>query len=249
MRKHLPSLTFFLMVLVVWEFIVRFLHIEKYLLPAPSGILGALRNTAPLLWEHSRHTVAEALLGFALAVGGGLLLAVLMGLIPRLKRMLYPLVVVSQTVPIIALAPLLIIWFGYGMLPKVVVVALVCFFPITVSLVEGLGTIESDMIRLLLVMGASRWQIFWKAQFPGALPAFFAGMKIAATYSIMGAVIGEWLGASAGLGIYMTRSMHSFLTEQVFAAIVVISVLSILLFGLTEAVGRLVMPWYYRRTP
>ena len=127
--------------------------------------------------------------------------------------------------------------------------ALVCFFPITVSLVEGLESSDADMIKLLLVMGASRWQIFTKVQFPGALPSFFAGMKIAATYSIMGAVIGEWLGASAGLGIYMTRSMHSFLTDQVFAAIAVISFLSILLFGLIEGAGRLVMPWYYTGAP
>lgn len=249
MRKHLLSLIFFIILLIMWELLVRYFQIENYILPAPSQIGIALYNTAPLLWQHSIQTAKEAVLGFALAVGCGLFLAVWMGLLPALKRTLYPLVVVSQTVPIIALAPLLIIWFGYGMLPKVVVVALVCFFPITVSLVEGLGTIDPDMIKLLLVMGASRRQIFWKVQFPGALPSFFAGMKIAATYSIMGAVIGEWLGASTGLGIYMTRSMHSFLTEQVFAAIAVISFLSILLFGLIEGAGRLLMPWYYPRIP
>jgi len=247
MRKYLPSLSVFLILLGIWEFIVKCFEIENYILPAPSQIGGALRTTSSLLWQHSLQTVVEALLGFALAVACGLFLAAVMGLAPRVKRTLYPLVIISQTVPIIALAPLMIIWFGYGMLPKVVVVALVCFFPITVSLVEGLGTIDPDMVKLLLVMGASRWQIFKKVQFPGAMPSFFAGMKIAATYSIMGAVIGEWLGASAGLGIYMTRSMHSFLTEQVFAAIVVVSFLSLLLFGFVEGAGRIFMPWYYQQ--
>jgi ABC-type nitrate/sulfonate/bicarbonate transport system permease component len=148
-----------------------------------------------------------------------------------------------------AVAPLFIIWFGYGILPKIMVVALVCFFPITVSLVEGMEAADRDMIKLLEAMGASPWQVFKMVSFPGALPSFFSGLKISAAYSIMGAVIGEWLGASKGLGVYMTRSMKSFLTDRVFASIVVISILSLFLFGIIVLIARLLMPWYYRKMP
>jgi ABC-type nitrate/sulfonate/bicarbonate transport system permease component len=146
-----------------------------------------------------------------------------------------------------AVAPLLIIWFGYDILPKVLVVALVCFFPITVSTVEGLDNIDQDMVKLLVTMGATPGQILRLVKFPGALPSFFAGLKISATYSIMGAVIGEWLGGSKGLGIYMTRSMHSFLTERVFASIVVITAMSLILVGIIELIARLTMPWLYQK--
>lgn len=245
-KKYAPPIGVLFGLLILWELFVRLFEVQKFILPAPSKIAEALVTTLPLLWEHSEYTLSEALLGFCLAIAAGLFLAVLMSLLPAIKDTFYPLVVVTQTIPIMALAPLLIIWFGYGILPKVMVVALVCFFPITVSLVEGLAAIDTDMVKLLQAMNATKWQILKKVQFPAALPSFFSGLKISATYSIMGAVIGEWLGASRGLGIYMTRSMHSFQTEQVFAAIIVISVLSLLLFMLVEAAGRLIMPWYYQ---
>jgi len=243
MKKYLPSLGFFLLLLFLWETAVRFLGIKEYILPAPTQILQSLGETSALLWEHSIQTISETLLGFILAIGVAIILAMLMGVFPFLKRSLYPLIVVSQTIPIMAVAPLLIIWFGYNLLPKVMVVALVCFFPITVSLVEGLEAVDTDMVKLLLAMGASPWQVFKKVRLPGALPSFFAGLKIAATYSIMGAIIGEWLGASKGLGVFMIRSMNSFLTARVFAAIVVISFLSLAFFALIIVLARVVMPW------
>lgn len=249
MRKYLPSLGLFFTLLIMWEIIVRVGHIEKFILPAPSRIGLSLVETSALLLEHSLRTMQEATLGFILAVSLGSGLAIIMGLAPGMRKALYPLVVISQTIPIIAIAPLLVIWFGFGIMPKVMVVALICFFPITVSLVEGLEAVDADMVRLLLGMGATPWQIFKTVRFPGAMPSFFAGLKISATYSIMGAVIGEWLVASKGLGVYMTRSMNSFLTERVFAAIVVISALSLLLFGLIEVCGRLLMPWNYQKMP
>lgn len=247
MKKYLPSLGFFLFLLVVWEFIVTFSGIKAYILPSPIMIGKALIETYSLLWEHSVQTIIETLQGFALAVLIGFILAMLMELIPVLKSMLYPLIVLSQTIPIMAVAPLLIIWFGYGLLPKVVVVILVCFFPVTVSLVEGLEATDRDMERLLLAMGASPWQIFKIVKLPGSLPSFFAGLKISATYSMMGAVIAEWLGASKGLGVFMIRSMKSFLTARVFASIVVISVLSLVFFGMIVILARVTMPWYYQK--
>lgn len=249
MRKYLPPVMAFLILILLWESIVTRFGVEKYILPSPVQIGRALVETRHLLWQHSVQTMMEALLGFGLAIAIGIVLAVLMNLLNFIKKTFYPLVVVSQTIPIMALAPLLVIWFGYGTLPKVVVVTLVCFFPITVSLVEGLESVEPEMIKLLLAMGASPWHIFKAVKFPGAMPAFFSGLKISATYSIMGAVIGEWLGASRGLGVYMTRSMHSFLTERVFASIIVISLLSLILFGLIEFMGRILMPWNYQTPP
>jgi ABC-type nitrate/sulfonate/bicarbonate transport system permease component len=247
MKKYLPSLGIFLVLLFVWETVVRCLEIKEYILPAPSRIGIVFVESIPLLWEHSLHTVNEAILGFLLAIIGGVILAMLMGIFPLIKKLLYPLVVISQTIPIMALAPLLIIWFGYNLLPKVMVVALVCFFPITVSLVEGLEAVDRDMVKLLLAMGASPWQIFSKVQLPGALPSFFSGLKISVTYSILGAIIGEWLGASKGLGVFMIRSMNSFLTAQVFAAIMVISLLSLVFFGVVVVLARVVMPWHYQK--
>ncbi|MDD2402840.1 MAG: ABC transporter permease [Clostridia bacterium] len=246
-KKFVPSAIFFLFLLVLWQMVVVILGIEEFILPSPISIGKVLFETSDLLWKHSIQTANEAILGFILAIVAGVILAIVMGLIPLIKRLLYPLIVVSQTVPIMAIAPLLIIWFGYGMLPKIMVVALVCFFPITVSLVEGLEAVDRDMVKLLISMGASTWQVFKKLRFPSALPSLFSGLKISATYSIMGAIIGEWLGASRGLGVYMTRSMKSFLTVRVFASIVVISLLSLLLFGIINILARLLMPWYYER--
>ncbi|MGI6587432.1 MAG: ABC transporter permease [Peptococcia bacterium] len=247
MKKYLPSLVFFLLLLLLWEAVVKCLGVKEYILPAPMKIGQALVQNVNLLWAHSIQTVNETLLGFVLAVITGIILAMLMGIFPIIKRTLYPLVIVSQTIPIVAVAPLLIIWFGYNLLPKVMVVALVCFFPITVSLVEGLEAVDKDMVKLLSAMGASSWQVFKTVQLPGALPSFFSGLKISATYSIMGAIIGEWLGASKGLGVFMIRSMNSFLTARVFAAIVVVSFLSLIFFGLIVILARLIMPWHYQK--
>ncbi|PKM87402.1 MAG: ABC transporter permease [Firmicutes bacterium HGW-Firmicutes-12] len=247
MRKFMPSLIFFSFLLLLWEYIVKAFQIDKFILPPPSAIFEALINSSLLLLEHSKYTALEAFIGFSLAVFAGMVLAMIISLITAVKKTLYPLVIVSQTVPIMAVAPLLIIWFGYGLLPKVMVVALVCFFPITVSLVEGLEKVDADVIRLLQAMGANKFQVFIKVQLPAALPSLFSGLKISATYSIMAAVIAEWLGASRGLGIYLTRSMHSFQTEQVFAVIIVISGLSLAFVALVEGAGRMLMPWYYKK--
>ncbi|HHZ16374.1 MAG TPA: ABC transporter permease [Peptococcaceae bacterium] len=247
MRKYWATAAFMLFLLCVWEIVVKLGIVPEYILPAPSSIIKSIIDTSALLWEHSLQTVREVVLGFLLAVALGIVLAVFMGIFPLVKQALYPLVVISQTIPIMAVAPLFIIWFGYGILPKLLVVTLVCFFPITVSLVEGFAAVDQDIIKLLQAMGASRRQILEKVSFPGALPSFFAGLKIAVTYSVMGAVIGEWLGASQGLGVYMTRSMNSFQTAQVFGSIVVITVLSLAFFGLVNLVARIVMPWYYQK--
>jgi ABC-type nitrate/sulfonate/bicarbonate transport system permease component len=164
-----------------------------------------------------------------------------------IKQILYPYLVISQTVPIIAVAPLLIIWFGYGISAKIFAVVLMCFFPITLGLYDGFRSVSVEHIRLLTSMGASPYKIFMMLKLPSALPNFFTGLKLAATYSIMAAVIGEWLGGSSGLGIYMTRATKAYQTAHVFAVILVIIALSMLLFAIVMLLDRLLLKWKYHR--
>lgn len=240
--KLLPSL-FILILIVLWEIIIRINAIPQYLLPAPSSIIYELYNSRHILWLHTRTTLLEASTGFFIAVVIGIFVAGLMNRYKIFKNIMYPLLVISQTVPIIALAPLFMIWMGYGILPKIVIVILVCFFPITVNVTEGLAAIDKDLINLLRTMNATSWQVFIKAELPAVMPSFFSGLKIAATFSIMGAVIGEWIGAQSGLGIHMTRAMNSFRTTALFADILIIVVLSMILFKCIEWLGTKIMPW------
>ena len=243
LRQSIPALILLIIVLVVWEMAVKGLNVPLWLLPAPSQVGQALWQTRELLWQHALTTVMETTAGFALAVLTGIATGLIMGIFPLVKRLFYPFLIISQTIPLIAVAPLLILWLGYGLLPKIITVILVCYFPVTISLLEGLETSDPDFTRLLRSMGASRWQILHLVRWPHALPSLFAGLKIAATYSVMGAVIGEWLGASSGLGVYLTNSSHSFLTDRVFAAIFTITVLSFVYFLLISALSWLALPW------
>lgn len=229
--------------LFLWELTVRLLKIEPWLLPAPTAIVQSLFKDWPALRQHAGITLYEAIIGFTLSIAFAFALAWLMDSVSLVRRALYPLLVTSQTIPIISVAPLFLIWFGYGLVPKVLVVVLVCFFPVVVSFLQGLAAVDTEMIDLLRSMGAPPLLIFRLAKLPAALPMFFSGLKIAATYSIMGAVIGEWLGAEAGLGYYMTLSQRSFLTARVFAIIAVITVLSLGLFKLIETLERVLTPW------
>jgi ABC-type nitrate/sulfonate/bicarbonate transport system permease component len=242
-RDSAPALAFLFLCLAIWQIIVDLFKVPLWLIPSPTAVMKAFWQTRDLLWSHTLTTILETTTGFILSIALGLLAGVVMVLSPLVKRLFYPLLIVSQTVPLIAVAPLLILWLGYGLLPKVVTVILVCFFPITVSLIEGLEVSDNDLLNLLKSMGATRWQILYMIRWPNALPSFFAGLKIAATYSVMGAVIGEWLGASSGLGVYLTRSSHSFRTDQVFAAILAITVLSLLYFVVITGLRRLALPW------
>jgi len=162
-----------------------------------------------------------------------------------LERSIYPIVIASQTVPIIAIAPLLLIWVGYGIAPKVIVVALICFYPIAVNTVDGLKSVDPDMVNMIKTLGASRWQVFTKLQMPTAMPYMFSGIKVGISVSVIAAVIGEWVGASAGLGYLITYSQPLFLTARVFAAIVVLSAMGISLFVLASVVERMMLSWHY----
>jgi len=233
------------MLLALWEWACWRWEIPLWLLPAPSQIVRATIDARALLMPHIWQTLLETWLGLIAALLTGLVLAAVIDISAILRRAIYPLLVVSQTVPIIAIAPLLVIWLGYGILPKVIVIGLVCFFPIVVSTADGLRSADPDLIALLRTMGASRFQIFRIVRAPGALPGFFSGLKIAITYSVIGAIIGEWVGASKGLGVFMLRASNSFRTDWVFAAITIVSLLSILLFLAVTVLERATLPWYY----
>lgn len=237
-----PVLTF-LLLLVVWELGVRLGDIPPYILAAPSQVVATLVERADILWFHTSVTIYEALLGFSLSVAIGFLIAFLLHSMKWLNRAVYPLLIVSQTIPLIVLAVLFTIWFGFGLLPKILVVILVCFFPIVISLVKGLAAVDPDQINLFRSMGASRASTFKMVNLPAAMPSFFSGLRISATYSIMAAVIAEWLGSSRGLGYYMTLQQKSFAIDQVLAAVVVICLLSLLLVKLVDLTEYLLVPW------
>ena len=242
-RDVLVPLATAALVLVAWQLVVVFGIVPNFLLPSPTQVVSAIVEDAGLLAQHSASTVVEALLGLVIGVVVGSLVAVAMDRFEGVALALRPLVTVSQTIPTIAIAPLLVLWFGYGLLPKVVLVIISTFFPITVSLYAGLSSVDADLVDLMRTMGASRWQIFWQAKMPAALDQFFSGLRISATYAIVGAVIAEWLGGFAGLGVYMTRVRKSFSYDRMFAVIVLISVLSLALMGIVDLIQHIAMPW------
>lgn len=235
-----------LIVLVaVWEIWVQFGDIPKWQLPAPSAIAQELVASWSLLLHHAYITLQEIIAGFLVALVLGLLLATAIIYSKILERAILPILISSQTIPIIAIAPLLLIWVGYGLASKIIIVALISFYPIAVNTVDGLKAINADMVAMMKSLGASRWQIFTKLQVPTSLPYMFSGIKVGISISVIGAVIGEWVGASGGLGYLITYSQPLFLTARVFAAIFVLSIMGIGLFALAGLVERLMLPWYY----
>lgn len=229
--------------LVLWQLVCMAGLVPTYLLPSPVQVVQALVADLPLLVSHSGVTVAEALLGLVLGVAVGFVVAVLMDRFEAVYRALDPIVTISQTIPTVAIAPLLVLWFGYGLMPKVLLVVLGTFFPVTVSLASGFRSVDPDVIDLMRTMNATRAQIFWYAKLPAAAESFFAGLKISATYAVVGAVVSEWLGGFVGLGVYMTRVRKSYSYDKMFAVILIISALSLLLMGLVSVLRKACMPW------
>jgi ABC-type nitrate/sulfonate/bicarbonate transport system permease component len=240
-----PAFVLIVTLLAIWELYVRAGNISTQVLPTPTAIVQALFANWNVISDNTLQTLLETALGMAVAVILGLLLAVMLDISPLVRRAVYPLLITSQTIPIIALAPLLLIWFGFDIGPKIIIVTLYCFFPIAVACADGLAAAEPELIKLLRSMRASRWQILWLVRLPGAMPAFFSGLRIAVTYSVTGAIFGEYVGAEKGLGIYMQLEANSHVVVLVFAAILVTAVLSLLLFGLVSLIERIALPWYH----
>ena len=240
-----PACILAVALLLIWEIIVRVNLSLAQFLPAPSRIMQAISLNWDVLYTNTIPTLLETVLGMIVATALGLILAVLLDFTSWSRRAIYPLLIISQTIPIVALAPLLLIWGGIGIGPKVVVVTLYCFFPIAVATADGLASADPDLIKLLKSMRASHWQILWLVRLPGAMPNFFSGLRIAATYSVTGAIVAEFVGAYQGLGIFMETSINSHAIPVLFAAIVITAVLSLVLFGLVSVLEKLMLPWYH----
>ena len=230
-------------VLIFWEAAVRLFQIPLYVLPSPTEVLNALISDRLTLFSHSVITVAEALLGMGISLVLAVVLGILMDAFAPLRQVVYPILVVTQTVPMIVLAPILIIYMGFGMAPKILTVVLMCFFPVAVSFADGLQRVDEEYVHLVRSYGADRWKAYCLVKIPAALPELFSGLKVAATYSISGAVVGEWLGSQKGLGYYLLRVKNSYMLDKVFACVVVIILLSLAMNGLIRVIAKVSMPY------
>jgi len=231
------------LVLGAWEGTVRALHVPLYILPPPSRVVLAFFTHLPTLARHGTTTLVEILLGLAVAALFGFLLAVALHASTSLERALRPFIVASQMVPVFAIAPLLVVWLGYGVWPKVVVTALIGFFPVVVSELDGLRAASRETVDLLLSMGATRRQLLTKLLLPASLPSLFSGLKLAATLSVVGATIGEWVGARRGLGYLMLESNARLHVDLVFASILMLTLIGLLLFGALRIIERWALRW------
>lgn len=241
--NHLVPLAAVAALLVFWQFMYMAGVLPEYMLPSPLQVVVALIEDFSLLLQHMGITLLEAFAGLAIGIVSGFLAAALMEHSQGLNRALYPLLVITQTVPTVAIAPLLVLWMGYGAAPKITLVVLVTFFPIAVGLLDGFKAADRDAVRLLQAMGASPLQIFWHIKLPGSLNHFFAGVRISVSYAIVGAVISEWLGGFQGLGVYMTRVKKSYSYDKMFAVIFLITAMSLVLMKLVDLIQWRVMPW------
>lgn len=233
----------FAALLVLWEVLVRALGVPSYVLPTPTKVVKALFTDMPTLIGHSGVTVLEALGGMAISLACALVLGVLMDAQPVIKQCLYPILVVTQTVPMIVLAPILILYLGFGLTPKILTVVLMCFFPVAVSFADGMGQVDAAYVNLVRSYGGNRLQVYTQVKIPYALPSLLSGLKVAATYSISGAVVGEWIASQAGLGYYLLRVKNSYALDKMFACVVLIIVLSLIMNGLIRLLGRALMPY------
>ncbi|AMY21440.1 ABC transporter permease [Rhodococcus fascians] len=243
LRWAWPAVTVVVLSIAVWQIYVEVSGIRPQVLPSPGRVLTQGWAQREAIAENAAATLQVTLVGFAVSLVLAWLLAIAVDFSPWLRRAFVPLFVVSQTLPIIAIAPLLIIWFGFGLLPKILVIALATFFPMAIGLIEGFAAADRDARALLATMGAGRWQQFRYVRLPSALPRFFTSLRIGITYAVVGAIFAEYAGATAGLGIYMSQQKNSFRTDLVLAAVAVTAVISVLLFVSTFVVERVVAPW------
>jgi ABC-type nitrate/sulfonate/bicarbonate transport system permease component len=241
--RVLGPITLLALLVTGWEVVARLLDVEDYLLPAPSEVARALIEDWPLLGPDTWVTAREVLLGFMIALAAGLALAIAFHLSPLLRRAAYPLVVASQAVPVIVIAPILVIWFGFGIAPKLIVIALVCFFPVVVNTLDGLRSVDRTQVKMMRTLNASRLDVFRRLELPASLPYLFSGARIAVAVAVIGAVFGELVGSDAGLGHAIQVGTAQLATARVFAAVLILSIMAIVLFALVSALERLLVPW------
>jgi putative hydroxymethylpyrimidine transport system permease protein len=243
MNRVWPPLALLAAAVGVWELVVRAAHVPDYLFPAPTAVSSSLAGDGGLLARATLVTAREMVLGYLLAVAGAVAIAVVLHFSASLRRAILPILVLSQTVPTVLLAPILAILLGYGIEPKLIVVAVVCFFPIVVNAVDGLRSADPELVRMMRTLHGGRLAIFRRVELPGALPAIFSGARVAATYAAVGAVFGEWAGSSAGLGFVILQAQPALETARIFAAVLVLSMLALALYGLVTVAERFLVPW------
>lgn len=230
-------------ILILWQFLSAMEIVPKFMLPSPLDVVKAFIFDFPLLMNHARTTLLEAFFGLAIGVSLGFMVAVIMDRFHFIYKAFYPILIITQTIPTVAIAPLLVLWLGYGMAPKITLIVIVTFFPITIGLLDGFKSADSDAIQLLKSMNASDRQIFKHIKLPSSISHFFAGLRISVSYSVVGAVISEWLGGFNGLGVYMTRVKKSYSFDKMFAVILLISIISLILMEGVVFLQKISMPW------
>lgn len=249
MKRWAPPLLLLAALLGLWQiaastgWLADALHLEDFLVPSPAEIAESLWQSRALLAENAWVTLKEMLLGLGCALLAGLGFAVALHLSELLRRAFYPLIVASQTVPIIVIAPILVVWFGYGIWPKLAIVALICFFPLALNTLDGLGSVDPEATKMMRTLNASRSQILWRLEAPTALPFAFSGAKIAVAFAAIAAVFGEWAGSDSGLGHLMLQDNAQLETARLFAAVVVLSAMAIALVALVALAERRVITW------
>lgn len=238
-----PPVGVIAVLLAVWQAAVTISGTREFVLPSPLRIVAEGVKVWPRLLEHMLATISLVLPGFFGGIAAGFVLAAIIHFIPGAKSGLYPLLVLSQNVPVIAVGPLLTLWLGYGLVPKLILVWLVCFFPVSVALLSGLNDIDPKLRNYMEMIGTSKWTLFWRLELPHAIAHLFSGLKIAASYSVLTAVVAEWIGSEKGLGYFMMLSSSGFQTARVFAAVVLIVILSLIMFGLVVLAERIFVRW------
>ena len=235
------AIIFVILLVTMWEVLVKVFDVKTWLLPSPTMIFLEIINSFSLIMKHTLITINEIMVGLAIAIIMGILLAWIMVWSRVIERTIYPIVIASQTIPIIALAPLLLVWVGPEVTSKIIVVVLISFFPIVVTVTDGLRNIDKEMVDMFKTFGANRWQTLFKLQIPHSLPSMFSGMKVAAVSAVIGAVVGEWVGGQGGLGWLIKVSGPQFQTDRVFASIVILSITAVTLFFVVAVSGKFIL--------
>lgn len=241
--SKLPAAAALCLLILLWQFLYQSGAVPAYMLPSPIQVVKALFTDLPTILRHAVVTLQEAFYGLCIGVVLAFVMATLMDHFCILNKALYPIMIITQTIPTIAIAPLLVLWMGFYMAPKITLVVITTFFPITVGLLDGYKSVDKDSIDLMRAMGASKVQIFFHVKLPAALPQFFSGLKISASYAVVGAVISEWLGGFEGLGVYMTRVSKAYAFDKMFAVIIFIVIISLLLMFTVNLIKTISLPW------
>lgn len=247
MRRWLLPLLAILVLLGIWELYVKASGVSSLVLPSPIDVARTLWDDRGTLWHNLEPTATELLLGIPLGAAVGLAAAVTLHFSGMVREASYPLLVASQAIPVVILAPLIVVWLGFGLAPKLVILALVSFFPVLVTTLSGLGAVDRDLIKLMRTFDAGRRQTFWRVELPSALPGLFAGAKVAVVLAVIGAVFAEQAGSSSGLGYLLTVTVANLETPLAFATVLVLAALAILLFAVLTVVERRALPWVHRQ--